>query len=83
MMLRDAVGVSHRRVVLVEAPDAVHFVMDAAGDVLNVLHVGPDGMETRELKTCSKLKKDQTNVETRCSWITTLHRVAFIDLSIK
>lgn len=41
MMFGHAVGVSHRCVVLIEAPDAVHFVVDAAGDVLNVLHVGP------------------------------------------
>lgn len=40
MMFWEAVGVSHRRVVLVETPDAVHFVVDAAGDVFNVLHVG-------------------------------------------
>lgn len=41
MMLWDAVGMSHHSVILVEAPHAVHFVVDAAGDVLNVLHVSP------------------------------------------
>lgn len=41
VMLWDAVGVSHRRVVLIQAPDSVHFIVDAAGDVLYVLHVSP------------------------------------------
>lgn len=41
VMLWDAVGVSHRCVVLIQAPDSVHFIVDAAGDVLYVLHVGP------------------------------------------
>lgn len=42
MVLWEAVCMSHHRVVLVEAPHAVHFIVDAAGDVLDVLHVGPD-----------------------------------------
>lgn len=41
VMLWDAVGTSHHSVILVKAPHAVHFVVDAAGDVLNVLHVSP------------------------------------------
>lgn len=41
VMFWDAVGVSHRCVVLIQAPDSVHFIVDAAGDVLYVLHVGP------------------------------------------
>lgn len=40
-MFWDAVGVRHHSVVLIEAPHAIHFVVDAAGDVLNVLHVSP------------------------------------------
>lgn len=40
-MLCDAIGMSHGCVVLIQASDSVHFVVDAAGDVLNVLHVGP------------------------------------------
>lgn len=42
MMLRHTVGMSHHRVILIKAPHAVHFIVDAAGDVLNVLHMGPD-----------------------------------------
>lgn len=41
MMFWDTVGVSHHRVILIEAPHAIHFIVDAAGDVLNVLHMGP------------------------------------------
>lgn len=41
VMRRDAVGMSHRCVVLIQASDTVHFVVDAASDVLYVLHVGP------------------------------------------
>lgn len=41
MVFWDTVGVSHSRVILVEAPDAIHFIVDAAGDVLYVLHMGP------------------------------------------
>lgn len=40
MVFWDTVGVS--RVALIEAPHPVHFIVDAAGDVLNVLHMGPD-----------------------------------------
>lgn len=42
MMFWDTVGVSHHCVILIEAPHAIHFIVDAAGDILNVLHVGPD-----------------------------------------
>lgn len=42
VMLWDSVGMSHRRVILIEAPHTIHFIVDAAGDVLNVLHMGPD-----------------------------------------
>lgn len=41
VMMCDAIGMSHGCVVLIQASDSVHFVVDAAGDVLNVLHVGP------------------------------------------
>lgn len=41
VMFCDAIGMSHGCVVLIQASDSVHFVVDAAGDVLNVLHVGP------------------------------------------
>lgn len=65
-MFRHAVGVSHHRVVLVEAPHAIHFVVDAAGDVLNVLHVGPGRNITRLLETSrrdgQRPKKHQTLV---------------------
>lgn len=37
VMFCEAIGC----VVLIQASDSVHFVVDAAGDVLNVLHVGP------------------------------------------
>lgn len=43
VMLWDAVGMGHRCVVLIQASDTVHFVVDAASDVLYVLHVGPGG----------------------------------------
>lgn len=46
MMFRDAVGMSHCSVVLIEAPHTVHFIVDAAGDVLNILHVGPEQKDT-------------------------------------
>lgn len=46
MMFWDTVGMSHHRVILVEAPHAIHFIVDAAGDVLNVLHVGPTNKNT-------------------------------------
>lgn len=49
MMFLDTVGVSHHRVVLIEAPHAVHFIVDAAGDVLNVLHMGPVRITHTEL----------------------------------
>lgn len=42
MVLAEAVGMG---VVLVEPTDAVHLVVDAAGDVFNVLHVGSAGHE--------------------------------------
>lgn len=42
MMLWDSIGMSHHCVILIEAPHAVHFIVDAAGDVLNVLHMGPE-----------------------------------------
>lgn len=42
MMLWDTVGMSHHRVVLIKASHTIHFIVDAAGDVLDVLHVGPD-----------------------------------------
>lgn len=41
VMSCEAVGMSHGCVVLIQASDSVHFVVDAAGDVLDVLHVGP------------------------------------------
>lgn len=41
--LLDAVGASRHGVALVQAPHAVHFIVDEAGNVLNVLHVGPAG----------------------------------------
>ena len=42
-MLWHAVGVAMGgRVVFVEAADAIHLVVDAAGDVLDVLHVAPE-----------------------------------------
>lgn len=41
--LLDAVGVSRHGVALVQAPHTVHFIVDEAGNVLNVLHVGPAG----------------------------------------
>lgn len=37
MVVAEAVCLS---VILVEPTDAVHLVVDAAGDVFNVLHVG-------------------------------------------
>lgn len=43
----EAVGMSHGCVVLIQASDSVHFVVDAAGDVLDVLHVGP-GRNTKD-----------------------------------
>lgn len=46
MMFLDAVGMSQHSVVLIEAPHAIHFVVDAAGDVLNVLHVSPKNRQT-------------------------------------
>lgn len=39
MVFWDTVGMS---VILIEAPHAIHFIVDAAGDVLNVLHMGPE-----------------------------------------
>lgn len=42
MVFWDTVCVSHHCVALIEAPHSIHFIVDAAGDVLNVLHVGPD-----------------------------------------
>ena len=42
MVLGEAVGMGDGGVVFVEAADAVHLIVDAAGDVLDVLHVGPD-----------------------------------------
>lgn len=42
MMFWDTVGMSHRRVILIKAPHTIHFIVDAAGDVLNVLHMGPE-----------------------------------------
>lgn len=39
VVIAKAVGLS---VVLVEPTDAVHLIVDAAGDVFNVLHVGSD-----------------------------------------
>lgn len=42
MVLGEAVGMGDGGVVFVEAADAVHLVVDAAGDVLDVLHVGPN-----------------------------------------
>lgn len=47
VVLLDAVGVSHHGVILVEAPHAIHFIVDEAGNVLNVLHVGPEGSTRR------------------------------------
>lgn len=52
MMFWDTVGMSHHRVVLIEAPHAIHFIVDAAGDVLNVLHMGPESkthIDTHEI----------------------------------
>lgn len=40
MMFWDTVGMSHHGVILIEAPHTIHFIVDAAGDVLNVLHMG-------------------------------------------
>lgn len=37
MVFAEAVGLG---VILVEPTDAVHLIVDAAGDVFNVLHVG-------------------------------------------
>lgn len=37
VVIAEAVGLS---VVLVESTDTVHLVVDAAGDVFNVLHMG-------------------------------------------
>lgn len=42
MVFWDPVSMSHRGVILIEATHAVHFIVDAAGDVLNVLHVGSE-----------------------------------------
>lgn len=42
----DTVGLSHCCVVLIEASHTIHFIMDAAGDVLNVLHVRPKRIKT-------------------------------------
>lgn len=42
----ETVSMGDGGVVFVEAADAVHLVVDAAGDVLDVLHVGPDRGET-------------------------------------
>ena len=52
-------------VVLVEAAHAVHLVVDAAGDVLNVLHVGPGQMRGRG-KMSTQTNK-QTNKQTNNS----------------
>lgn len=46
MMFRDTIGMSHHCVILIEAPHAIHFIVDAAGDVLNVLHMGPEKIHT-------------------------------------
>lgn len=40
MVSRETIGVSC--VILIQAPHTIHFIVDAAGDVLNVLHMGPD-----------------------------------------
>lgn len=40
MVIGETVGLS---VILVEPTDTVHLVVDAAGDVFNVLHVGSAG----------------------------------------
>lgn len=42
MMFWDTVGMSHHRVILIKAPHTIHFIVDAAGDVLNILHMGPE-----------------------------------------
>lgn len=52
VMLCDAIGMSQSCVVLIQASDSVHFVVDAAGDVLNVLHVGP-GRNKGKTLVCS------------------------------
>lgn len=41
-MFWDTIGMSHHRVILIQAPYAIHFIVDAAGNVLNVLHMGPE-----------------------------------------
>lgn len=41
-MFWDTIGMSYHCVVLVEAPHTIHFIVDAAGDVLNVLHMGSE-----------------------------------------
>lgn len=46
MVFGETVSMGDGGVVFVEAADAVHLVVDAAGDVLDVLHVGPDRGET-------------------------------------
>lgn len=51
-MCRDSVGVAIGLtgvcVVFVESAHAVNFIMNTAGDVLQVLHVGPEGGRERE-----------------------------------
>ncbi len=52
MVFWDTVGMS---VVLIEAPHAIHFIVDAAGDVLNVLHMGPErNTDTHLLETSTR-----------------------------
>lgn len=55
----DAVGLRRRRVALVQAPHAVHFIVDEAGNVLNVLHVGPAGDRRQEGASGEKEEKTQ------------------------
>lgn len=40
-MFWDTIGMSHRCVILIQTPHTIHFIVDAAGNVLNVLHMGP------------------------------------------
>lgn len=52
-MLREPIGL---HVVLIKATHTVHFVVDAAGDVLNVLHMGSVENMRRKQHTYTKKK---------------------------
>lgn len=56
-MLREPIGL---HVVLVKATHTVHFVMDAAGDVLNILHMGSVESTRRNHYTHTRTQKEQT-----------------------